>query len=1228
MYRDCYNIAPGQTKPTEFDPTIEVGIYYDNSGYNQYNVITISLSSETSITPPSGGSGCSFVPNVCIKKGIYTSVITLPKSNSGYYLLHERCCRNNLNNLIGDQGQSYFTYIPPQSYRNNSPYFTGAPTPYICYNDTVDISYAASDKDGDSLSYDFVVPYHGGSGSVPVPPPPYYLTLPVNDVTYASGYSLSNPFGSGGLAYIDYQTGLVTIKSPNSGLFALAVEVSEFRNGVLLSKVRRDIEIIVLACPVNNPPRFITGAGSVYRVDAGDTLKFNITYSDIDSIYITHKNSTLFGPPGNPPYASLPNSAGKIYASTQFSWITSCAQASVSPYRITVYARDNGCPYKTRINNFDIYVKPPKPPDSISGKKTVCSLEENVDYQVWGLDTLATIRWQVSGGTITAGQNTKKITVNWGNSSPGKVTAIQKNIYGCETNVGIFVTIYARPMVEAGDDKSLCSGNKITLGGLITDPSYTYEWLPKDSLLNPNNPSTLLSYINPSDFPLTLKYYLKITNPNQCSSIDSISIVINPKPVKQAIIGNTPVCHRSVQTYFVPSHLSYTYNWMVSGGTKTTANANTVNILLTDSNLATLKLIESNVFGCKSDTAVFKVNIITPKPVIQGPRVVCPNSQPVLYQVKNPGIGSVYKWGCKNGRLQPGIWNISTINILWAEEGAAMVWVVETTKEGCKSDTSFFPVKLSYHLETSFIDGDTILCEFSKNNKYSVYETNGSSYNWIIYNGYLASADGKSDVLVDWLSEGKGHIKVLESAYDSVNNKACYGDTVLLNVTLNPLPETSPISGPSETCQLLPVTYSVQGFPGSVFTWSISGSNSFSGQGTNQIQLDWKNEGTYTLSVFETTKDNCTGTIIDTEVVVYPKPRTTPIQGDSVICYPDNNSMVYSVSGFPRSTYQWTATGGNLINNSSVDSVEVEWTAGEYGTLSVVELSEHGCVGDVLKMNVVLDSLRSEIELVTTAVKNDQIIESYLRFYNSAHMEKKARFFKSVPGEQSWIVIDSFYSSKTNHVDSFVSTHSKVYDYKISVFNLCGKIFSSEPHHSILLRGEKISDFMLDLRWNLYTGWETGVNRYDIYRAINENREFFPFDSNFNDTMALIETGNDGYKQCYRVVAVQNGNENVKSWSNEICFNFEPKVYVPTAFSPNNDGINDIFKVITGNVAEFELSIYNRWGQRIFYTNVLGNGWDGTYQGKACPVDVYMVLVKYSGSSHNLTYTGSVTLLK
>lgn len=52
-------------------------------------------------------------------------------------------------------------------------------------------------------------------------------------------------------------------------------------------------------------------------------------------------------------------------------------------------------------------------------------------------------------------------------------------------------------------------------------------------------------------------------------------------------------------------------------------------------------------------------------------------------------------------------------------------------------------------------------------------------------------------------------------------------------------------------------------------------------------------------------------------------------------------------------------------------------------------------------------------------------------------------------------------------------------------------------------------------------------------------------------------------------------------------------IYVPTAFSPNGDGINDYFRVVGNSIEDFEMSIYNRWGQRVFFSNDVDEGWSG-----------------------------------
>lgn len=86
----------------------------------------------------------------------------------------------------------------------------------------------------------------------------------------------------------------------------------------------------------------------------------------------------------------------------------------------------------------------------------------------------------------------------------------------------------------------------------------------------------------------------------------------------------------------------------------------------------------------------------------------------------------------------------------------------------------------------------------------------------------------------------------------------------------------------------------------------------------------------------------------------------------------------------------------------------------------------------------------------------------------------------------------------------------------------------------------------------------------------------------------------------------------------------------PNAFSPNNDGLNDKFRLIAENLPEgqFKMKIYNRWGQMIFETNDIEEGWDGTYKSEPCPEGVYVWIVLSSEKDNNVLNKGSVMLIR
>ena len=91
----------------------------------------------------------------------------------------------------------------------------------------------------------------------------------------------------------------------------------------------------------------------------------------------------------------------------------------------------------------------------------------------------------------------------------------------------------------------------------------------------------------------------------------------------------------------------------------------------------------------------------------------------------------------------------------------------------------------------------------------------------------------------------------------------------------------------------------------------------------------------------------------------------------------------------------------------------------------------------------------------------------------------------------------------------------------------------------------------------------------------------------------------------------------------------EPYIFIPNAFSPNGDGINDRFNIKGVHIDEGELLVYNRWGQKVFHSRNLESGWDGTYKGEELPPDVfgYYAKVRCIGGEE-FEQSGNVTLFR
>ena len=128
----------------------------------------------------------------------------------------------------------------------------------------------------------------------------------------------------------------------------------------------------------------------------------------------------------------------------------------------------------------------------------------------------------------------------------------------------------------------------------------------------------------------------------------------------------------------------------------------------------------------------------------------------------------------------------------------------------------------------------------------------------------------------------------------------------------------------------------------------------------------------------------------------------------------------------------------------------------------------------------------------------------------------------------------------------------------------------------------------------------------------------------------LNSQSNNGENKTYRVTAYKIGGSGISSLSNTAEAIPKPLLYIPSAFTPNGDGLNDSFGVKAEGIKSFNLQIYNRIGELVFESDDIQNYWDGSYNGKKITsTDVYVYQVKAIGKNNSVLpeQTGRVTLV-
>jgi len=382
VYRECNGIQFGASE------SIAV--------LNHPSVTTIPMTriSQIDISPQCNTIGphitCAYAPQPnlgAIEEQIYISnPITLAgvPPAAGWIFTWGSCCRNPSTSITNAASKNWllravmYSYTPPGATTpqntnpcfDNSPVFAERPSTVICTGYPFTYNHNASDKELDSLAYEWAPPLEG-------------INSPVS--TWASGYSFNSPLPSimhnpnNVPATVNPYTGEIAFTSFTQGAFQTVVKVTAYKCGQKVAEIFREMQIVLLACGNNNPPSvtapFQNPVTLVYdsyidTVYAGALITFPMSGTDFD--YLPNNqpqtmkilaSGTQFGANYsstttgclNPPCAVLsppPPITGQFAVQTNFSWQTTCDHLvgqvgcgnTSNVYNFLIKVQDDFCP--------------------------------------------------------------------------------------------------------------------------------------------------------------------------------------------------------------------------------------------------------------------------------------------------------------------------------------------------------------------------------------------------------------------------------------------------------------------------------------------------------------------------------------------------------------------------------------------------------------------------------------------------------------------------------------------------------------------------------------------------------------------------------------------------------------------------------------------------------------------------------------------------------------------
>lgn len=480
-----------------------------------------------------------------------------------YQLSWGICCRNqSINTLYNAQTTGIFastTVLPFSTPCNSSPTFDYGPASYLCAGNAYSLSQAATDPDGDSLAYRLGPCLMDSATSVP----------------YLNWISPQSPLGPDWSVALDSLTGLLSIapnpSGPNPGsqqVGIVCIYVEEWRNGVLLNTIQRDMQVSLLACSPNAQPTIpgalnpTGGTANGFQVSTcvGASVCFYVRAMDQDpgqtqtliwDQSLASQGAT-FVLAGNP---SVADTVSGSNPTAQFCWTPPLS----GTYQFNVQISDDACPLNG-VNQYTYTIH--------VNQNEAVSLDSALGCEDGSFCALPlsgfppyTFQWNGAGG-INQTDSCFLQTLPGPGTYPYQLVVTDS--LGCKALVADTLVLTNNVVADAGTTHTVCANQPDTLGGLPdANPNLVYLWSPGLLL----NDSTLSNPVfvgtNSGNATTTQTFVLLVQDTlTGCSFLDSVDVLVKPSPVADFAMPDQ-ACLNSPTTisYAGASNPNTTFQW-------------------------------------------------------------------------------------------------------------------------------------------------------------------------------------------------------------------------------------------------------------------------------------------------------------------------------------------------------------------------------------------------------------------------------------------------------------------------------------------------------------------------------------------------------------------------------------------------------------------------------------------------------------------------------------------